>query len=97
MGTDTVYFRYYLTPEGWVEGGWAANRPLENLPPPPDDCIEAWEEKEQSHDYYSSGLSRDWKLIWASQDYSEDDRKKFRPKAKEKASPLNRPSWKFPL
>ncbi|MCA9422698.1 MAG: hypothetical protein KC592_16890 [Nitrospira sp.] len=97
MGTDTVNSRFHLTPEGWIEGGWAANQQITNPAPPPNDCIETWEEKEQSHDYYSSGLSRDWKLIWASQDYSEEERKKFRAKAKENASPLNQLSWKFPL
>ncbi|GJL59721.1 MAG: hypothetical protein NPIRA03_25780 [Nitrospirales bacterium] len=97
MGTDTVTSRYHLTPEGWINGGWAANRPLENLSPPPKDCIETWEEKEQTHDDYPGKPIRDWKLVWASSDFSEDQRKQYRIRAKERATPTEKLSWKFPL
>ena len=97
MGTDTIYSRYYLTPRGWIEGDWAANRPIEVSNTPPDDCIETWELKEQSHDSYPTRPTRDWEFVWVSEDYSEEDRKKFRAEAKERATSNEQYSWKFPF
>ncbi len=97
MGSDTVNSRYHLTPEGWIDGGWAANGPLENLPSPPPNRIETWDEKEQTHDDYPRKPLRDWNLVWASPDYSEEERKQFRIQAKERSTQQEQLSWKFPL
>ena len=78
MGYDSTYTEYHLTPRGWVEGSWAANKQPQSTSPPPEDRIETWIEKETTHDTYISKPTREWKLIWASPDYSEEERKKMR-------------------
>ncbi len=100
MGYDTTYTEYHLTPRGWIEGAWAVNEPPKDSPPPPEDRIETWLEKESSHDTYSSKPQREWKLLWASPNYAEEERKQLRAKARnEVVTEPNRTKrlfWNFP-
>jgi hypothetical protein len=79
MGYDTTYTEYHLTPRGWIQGAWDANKlPIESTPP--EDRIETWLQEETTHDTYPGKPTRDWKLLWIQPNHSEEERKNLRAK-----------------
>ena len=100
MGTDTTYAEWHLTPRGWVEGDWSVSCPPPQSTTPPMDRIETWQVKETSHDVYPTRPQREWKLVWASPENTEADRKKLRAKTRTPANESTNPRrafWDFPL
>ena len=99
MGTDTTYVEWHLTPRGWVHGDWSANSPLQSITPPPNDRVETWIVKEESHDVYSSRPHKEWSLVWSSPEYTEADRRKLRAQIRTPAKESDdskRAFWDFP-
>jgi len=82
MGYDTTYTEYHLTPRGWIQGAWAVGREPTDTSPPPEDRIETWLQVETTHDTYIGKPSREWKLLWESDQHSEEEREHLRDKAR---------------
>ena len=85
MATEITYFEYHLTEDGWLPGASSDNEPPKNAPPPPTNRVETWLAREESHDVYSN-LSRTWKRIWASPEWSEDELDKVRTEIGDKVA-----------
>ncbi len=101
MGTDTTYQEWYLTPRGWVSGPYSANFPLIQSTNTPADRVETWIEKNESHDVYPSRIRPEWELVWALNEYSDEERKRLREAMRNKPAPESddphRGFWNFPV
>ena len=82
MAYDTTYTEYHLTPRGWIHGAWAVDEPPTDTSPPLEDCIEIWLQVEATNDTYPGKPAREWKLLWASDQYSKEEREQLRAKAR---------------
>jgi hypothetical protein len=86
MGTETFYTTWHLTPNGWI--------PEQSTSPPPD-RVETWQEKVTEHDVYGNPC-REWKLLWASTNHSDEHRKQLRAKCRSLPPRDGRLFWDFP-
>jgi hypothetical protein len=78
MADERTYTMYHLTPTGWITGSSSDDKPPQGIGPTPDGRVETWLEESISHDSGWRTVRQIWKPLWASTDYSEEERKRLR-------------------